>query len=280
MRGSTPCPSEETRRYGGNTSCVALETPGSEPIAFDLGTGLRRWGHAVPRDSVFRGSALVTHLHWDHVQGLPFFVPILASGARLDVYGPTQDGESLNEAFRRFICPPYFPVTIDQLYGKIQFHDVTTEDLELDGAKVLVRPVPHVGETNGYRVEMGGASVAYLPDHQMPFDGSHEVGDDVLELCDGADLVIHDAQYTEAEFAQKPHWGHCTVDYAIFVAREAGAKRLALFHHDPTHDDDKMDEILRHAQDVASSTPLSEIIVAYENLTVSLQDGEAEQARL
>jgi ribonuclease BN (tRNA processing enzyme) len=127
-----------------------------------------------------------------------------------------------------------------------------------------------VGATNGYRVEMGGAAVAYLSDHQMPHDGRHVVSDEVLELCDGADLVIHDAQFTRSEFAEKYYWGHCTVEYAIFVAQEAGARRLALFHHDPAHSDDQMDAILSKARQVAEKTALDEVIAAYEGLTVSL----------
>jgi phosphoribosyl 1,2-cyclic phosphodiesterase len=269
VRGSTPCPCDENRRYGGNTSCVLLDAPGHDPIVLDLGTGLRQLGHALPTDGSFEGSALVTHLHWDHVQGLPFFGPILAPGARLDVYGPPQEAGSLEEAFRQFVRPPFFPVTVEELYGQIAFHDVLDADIEIDGAKVRVRPVPHVGANNGYRVEIGGAAVAYLADHQMPHDGGHRVTDDVLELCDGADLVIHDAQYTPDEFTQKSYWGHCTVDYAVFVAHEAGAKRLALFHHDPAHDDDAVDVLHAHACDVAANTSLSEVIAAYEGLTVS-----------
>lgn len=234
-----------------------------------MGTGLRRYGLTLPRDGSFRGSSLVTHLHWDHVQGLPFFAPILAPGAQLDVYGPGQDICSLDEAFHHFVCPPYFPVTIDELYGRIRFHDVTDSDIEINGAKVRVRPVPHVGATNGYRVELAGSTIAYLSDHQMPQDGSHTVGDKVLELCDGADLVIHDAQFTRAEFAEKSHWGHCTIEYAVFVANEAGAKRLALFHHDPAHSDAQMDQILVAAQAAAEPTGLQEVIAAYEGLTVS-----------
>lgn len=270
VRGSTPCPCDENRRYGGNTSCVALDAPGHDPVVLDLGTGLRQWGQTLPRDGTFSGSALVTHLHWDHVQGLPFFAPILAAGARLDIYGPAQEGESLDSAFHRFVCPPYFPVTIEQLYGQITFHDVADTDVGLGDAKVRVRSVPHVGATNGYRVEMGGASVAYLSDHQMPHDGVHRVGDDVLELCDGADLVIHDAQFTRPEFEEKYYWGHCTVEYAVFVAQEAGAKRLALFHHDPAHSDDQIDGILAQAREAAGGTGLDEIIAAYEGLTISL----------
>ena len=236
----------------------------------DLGTGLRRYGLTLPRDGSFRGSALVPHLHWDHVQGLPFFAPILSPGAQLDVYGPGQDLCSLAQAFHQFVCPPYFPVTLEELYGRINFHDVSDDDVLLNGAKVRVRPVPHVGATNGYRVELEGITVAYLSDHQMPLDGRHEVSDGVLELCDGADLVIHDAQFTSDEFAEKSHWGHCTVEYAVFVANQAGAKRLALFHHDPAHCDEQLDAILSAAQDAAASTGLHEVISAYEGLTVAL----------
>ena len=246
-----------------------VDVPGHDPILLDMGTGLRRFGLTLPRDGSFRGSALVTHLHWDHVQGLPFFAPILAPGAQLDVYGPGQDLCSLDEAFHHFVCPPYFPVTIEELYGRIRFHDVTDSDIEINGAKVRIRPVPHVGATNGYRVETGGKTIAYLSDHQMPLDGSHAVTDEVLELCDGADLVIHDAQYTRAEFAEKSYWGHCTVEYAVFVAEQAGAKRLALFHHDPAHDDDEVDTLLQQARDAASSGPLDEVYAAYEGLTLT-----------
>ena len=248
---------------------MLLDAPGHDPIVLDLGTGLRQLGCALASDGTFEGSALVTHLHWDHVQGLPFFAPILAPGARLDVYGPPQEAGTLEEAFRQFVRPPFFPVTVEELYGHIGFHDVLDADIEIDGAKVRVRPVPHVGANNGYRVEIGGAVVADLADHQMPHDGSHRVTDAVLELCDGADLVIHDAQYTPEEFTQKYYWGHCTVDYAVFVAHEAGAKRLALFHHDPAHDDDDVDRLLAHASEAAETTSLAEVIAAYEGLTVS-----------
>jgi phosphoribosyl 1,2-cyclic phosphodiesterase len=270
VRGSTPSSCDQNRRYGGNTSCVALEAPGHDPIVLDLGTGLRFWGETLDPARPFAGSALLTHIHWDHVQGLPFFTPVLQPGARFDVYGPPQPDEgSLESAFNELMRPPFFPVTTADLLGDIRFHDVWEADLELDGAKVKVRPVPHVGLTNGYRIEMGGATVAYLSDHQMPLDGSHAVSDAVLELCDGVDLLIHDAQYTVDEFPAKSTWGHCTVDYAVHVARESGAARLALFHHDPTHDDDAIDLILAHAQKIAEDTGLSEVVAAQEGLVIS-----------
>lgn len=270
MRGSTPCPCEANRRYGGNTSCVALEAPGHEPIVLDLGTGLRFWGETLDPSTPFTGSALVTHIHWDHVQGLPFFTPVLRDGARFDVYGPPQDDHaSLADAINDLMRPPFFPVRTKDLLGDIRFHDVWNEEIEIDGAKVIVRPVPHIGLTNGYRIEMGGATVAYLSDHQMPHDGSHEVTDEVLELCDGVDLLIHDAQYTVDEFGPKHNWGHCTVDFAVHVAHEAGVKRLALFHHDPTHHDASLDAILDHARQLARGTRIGEVVAAYEGLVIS-----------
>ncbi len=204
------------------------------------------------------------------MQGLPFFTPVLRPGARFDVYGPPQPEEgSLEKAFNELMRPPFFPVTTKELLGDIRFHDAWEEDIELDGAKVKVRPVPHVGLTNGYRIDMGGASVAYISDHQMPVDGSHQVPDSVLELCDGVDLLIHDAQYTMEEFPQKATWGHCTPEYAVHVANESGAHRLALFHHDPTHDDDTVDAILAHTQRIAEGTVLTEVLAAQEGLVVS-----------
>lgn len=270
MRGSTPCPCDANRRYGGNTSCVALEAPGHAPIVLDLGTGLRFWGETLDPRAPFVGSALVTHIHWDHVQGLPFFTPILQPGARFDVFGPPQhEAGGLGEAFGEFMRPPFFPVTTKELLGDIRFHDVWDAEFELDGAKITARPVPHVGLTSGYRIEMGGAVVAYISDHQMPVDGSHDVSDAVLDLCDGADLLIHDAQYTVEEFPAKSTWGHCTSDFAVHVAKEAGVRRLALFHHDPTHHDDIVDSILVGARARANGSGLEEVLAAHEGLIVS-----------
>ncbi|HVX16828.1 MAG TPA: MBL fold metallo-hydrolase [Acidimicrobiales bacterium] len=242
-----------------------------DPIVFDLGTGLRFWGEDLPHDGSFRGTALVTHLHWDHVQGLPFFTPINRAGAELDVYAPPPEpGCSVAAAFDDFMRPPYFPVRSTDLFGTIRFHDASDTDLAIGRAKVRVRSVPHVGATNGYRVELDGYSVAYVSDHQQPCDGSSRIAGSVLELCGGADLLIHDAQYDSGEFAEKTEWGHCTVDYAVNVAVEAGAKRLALFHHDPAHDDDRVDELLGYARGLVPSGHELEVLAAGEGMSVVL----------
>ncbi|MDZ7732110.1 MAG: MBL fold metallo-hydrolase [Acidimicrobiia bacterium] len=208
-------------------------------------------------------------MHWDHVQGLPFFVPIHASGARFDIYGPVTDDLGLRDAFDRFMCPPYFPIGIEDLAGDIRFHDLGDDELAIGDAKVRSRSVPHIGPTNGYRVELDGTSVAYVSDHQQPRDGSLDVADEVLELCDGVDVLIHDAQFTDEEFGPKSHWGHCTIEYALVVAREAGAKRLVLFHHDPTHADDVIDRIVCGAGASEHARHLDEVLAASEGLTLS-----------
>ncbi len=268
VRGSTPCSGERTRRYGGNTSCVGVEVPGQKPIVLDMGTGLRYFGETQPLDGTFEGTALVSHLHWDHVQGLPFFVPIL-TGGHLDVYAPVQeDGVDLFDAFDLCIRPPFFPVAMDALVGTFAFHPCADDEFSVGTAKVTSRSVPHVGPTNGYRIEWEGATVAYISDHQQPYDGGNSIAEGALELCDGADLVIHDAQYTVAEFPKKSTWGHCTVEYAVMVAKEAGAKSLALFHHDPTRHDEALDDLTMCAREFADRAGV-ELITAAEGLTVS-----------
>jgi phosphoribosyl 1,2-cyclic phosphodiesterase len=244
--------------------------PGEDPIVLDLGTGLRFWGETQAQDGSFRATALVTHIHWDHVQGLPFFVPALKPGSRFDIYGPPDEGLSLAEAFDEFMRPPFFPVRVRDLSGQIVFHDLVDDHLAIGNAKVRARTVPHTGATNGYRIDWNGSSVAYISDHQSPTLGTGEadtIAESVLDLCDGVDLLIHDAQYWPHEWWAKRDWGHCTGDYAARVAREAGVRRLVLFHHDPAHDDADIDRMLGHVEKLAGA---DEVIAAAEGLTIAL----------
>lgn len=248
-----------------------LEVPGEDPIVLDLGTGLRFWGAGLAGSLPFQASALVTHLHWDHVQGLPFFSAIDRPGARFDIYGPGGEEGSMADAFNVFMGPPFFPVRLADLRGQVTFHDFNDSDMVIGTAKVRARPVPHIGSTNGYRVEWNGVSVAYISDHQAPLDGSMTVADSVLELCDGVELLIHDAQYTSSEWQLKSHWGHCSIEYAVEVARQSGARRLALFHHDPDHHDDLVDQILKDAKEMALASGIEEVYAASEGMTLVLQ---------
>ncbi len=235
-----------------------------------MGTGLRYFGSRQPHDGSFRGTCLLSHLHWDHTQGLPFFTPMLKPGSELDVYGPAQDdGRTVGQVFASTVRPPLFPISLEQFPGTIRFHDVSDDDFEVGSIKVRSRFVPHVGPTLGYRIEWRGRSIAYISDHQQPYDGSFSASDGARELVEGVDLLIHDSQYTLPEFAMKSTWGHCTVDYAVWLATQARVKRLALFHHDPMRNDDAVDEMQVCAARIAERFGV-EVVAAREGLTLDV----------
>lgn len=269
VRGSCPTATPGTRRYGGNTSSVVVEVDGQSPLLLDLGTGIASIASMTDGASVdkaFRGTALVTHLHFDHVLGLPFFTPVNRPGAHLQIFGPPQPEGSLADAFAALVRPPYFPVRLGDFRGEISFQDLAAETFTVGALRVTSRLIPHLGPTLGYRIETGGRTLCYISDHQAPVD-LETVADAVLELCDGADLLIHDAQYTHSEFLAKPDWGHSTVEYALLVAREAGARQLCLYHHDPSHVDDKLDAMLEVVRSLAEPSGIG-VLAAAENLAV------------
>jgi phosphoribosyl 1,2-cyclic phosphodiesterase len=274
VRGSCPCAGDRYRRVGGNTPCVLVSIEGDPPLVLDLGTGLRALGDVIgpalrAEGRPLAANALLTHLHFDHILGLPFFAPLHDPGAVLTVYGPRQDEGSLKEILQAAVQPPFFPVHMADFRGEVSFVDVGDEDLAIGTAKVRARTVPHRGNTLGFRVEADGRALVYVPDHQAPLD-RRGVHDGVLELCEGADLLIHDAQYTDEEFVEKSDWGHSTVAYAVRVAAESGAKRLLLFHHDPTHADRDLDRLLSRARRLQDSRRLDDVSVASEGMTVDL----------
>lgn len=242
VRGSTPYASSNNNTFGGNTCCVIIEVGDEDPIILDMGSGLFAYSLAHG-ERPLTATVLLTHLHWDHVAGLPFFSPVLCPGGKLDIYGPPDEGLTLEQAIYRLVSPPFFPVTIDDFAGEINIHDLWADDLVVGSAKVRARPVPHTSATSGYRIDAGATSIVYIPDHQQPIDDASKVADSVLELCDGADLLIHDGQYPPHLFEKRAHWGHSTPAYAIEVARQAGVSSLALFSHDPMHNDDQLAEI-------------------------------------
>ena len=271
VRGSTPCAGPEYAHFGGNSSSVALETDNAPPILFDLGTGVRPYSRRCAGE--FHGTVLLSHLHWDHVQGLPFFTPLHREGSTLDVIGPRQAAGPLGQVFGDLMRPPFFPITPDQLAGDVRFQSTGDDDFPIGMAKVRSRWVRHVGPTLGFRVDLNGTSVAYVPDHGPGCNPEHPddyIPHEILELCDGVDLLIHDAQHTLAEYEAKRHWGHCTGDYAVHVAREAGARRLMLFHHDPSHGDGDLVAIERSASDQAARLGAPEVLAGYEGLEIEL----------
>lgn len=252
VRGSCPCSSDQYRRYGGNTSCVLVDVAGEPPLILDMGTGMRALGVDLRNGgpggpAPLRANALLSHLHYDHVLGLPFFGPMHDPGSTLDVFGPRQQSGSLHDVLSAAVQPPFFPVGIVDFSGEVRFHDTDWPyQLELGSMTVTARRIPHLGDTLGYRIEAEGQVLAYVSDHQAP-DGLERVDPEVAALCQGADLLIHDAQYTDEEFMTLPEWGHSTGGYAVHVARAAGVRRLHLFHHDPSHTDGMIDEMVKEA---------------------------------
>jgi ribonuclease BN (tRNA processing enzyme) len=192
----------------------------------------------------------------------------------VEVYGPTQTEGTLGQVFEGVMRPPYFPIRPGDLPADLRFQGVGDDEFCIGDARVRSCWVRHTDPALGFRVDLGGISVAYISDHGQGCgndDPIDYIPSGVLELCDGVDLLIHDAQHTPEEFAEKPHYGHCTVDYAVHVGREAGARQVALFHHDPAHDDDDVDRILLSAREASARTGGPEVIAAREGMDLVLR---------
>jgi phosphoribosyl 1,2-cyclic phosphodiesterase len=266
-RGSTPASGPEYVRYGGHTSCVALAHDGQPPsLVLDAGSGLRRVTTLLDGEA-FSGSLLLGHLHLDHVQGLGFFSA--ADRGWVDVYVPAQDDP--RAVLGRIIGPPIFPLTPDELRGNWSFHSLEPGWRSIEGWSVLALDIPHGGgRTFGYRISDGSASLAYLSDHsplqlgEGP-DGLGEYHPAALSLARGVDLLIHDAQHRAAEFPAKAFLGHSAAEYAYGLAERAGARRLALFHHDPDRTDVHIDAIVADLAD-----GIIDVFAAAENQSVDL----------
>jgi len=274
VRGSCPCSGDRYRRYGGNTSCLVVSVEGDDPLIVDLGTGLRALGDDLLKEvralgTPLHATALLTHLHFDHILGLPFFGPLHDPGARLTVHGPAQPEGTLKDALHQAVQPPVFPIHMEQFRGELCTIDTRDEDFSIGSVKVMARTIPHAGTTLGYRIEAEGRTLAYLPDHQAPLD-RRTISDAVLELCAGADLLVHDSQYTDEEFAAKSDWGHSTAAFAVRVAAESKVKRLVLSHHDPSHNDRDIDRIVSAARRLPDAKLIDDVGAAHESQSIDL----------
>ena len=249
VRGSTPAPGLDFVKYGGHTSSVALAHDGGRPsLVIDAGTGLRRVTNLLD-GAPFQGTIMLSHLHWDHVHGLPFFQGGAREGHRVNVLLPAIDGDAVG-TLARGLSPPHFPVGPTQLGTGWTFDPLEAGPQQLEGFDVLVREIPHKGgQTFGFRVSDGAGSLAYLGDH-FPLgegdgpDGLGEYHDAALELARDVDVLFHDAQFLAAQFPGVAYLGHSAIEYAIGLACAAGAKTLMLFHHAPDRTDDELDAIV------------------------------------
>lgn len=266
VRGTVPCPFPDHMRYGGNTSCVQVEVAG-RTIILDGGTGLRPLGKHLVDTGARRATILLSHLHLDHVNGFPFFAPGFLPGFSCDVHAARRDGKpDLRSVLGGLMEPPLFPVPLRDLEADFAFEDFDLgSTLGLgDGIRVRTSPLHHPDGSTGFRIEHEGRALAYVTDTEhVPGQADERV----LDLIAGADLVIYDATYTEDEWCQRVGWGHSTWNEGVRLCRLAGARRLALFHHDPDHDDDFLDGMETQARAAWSG-----VFAAREGVTVAVAD--------
>ncbi len=288
VRGSVAAPGPDTVRYGGNTPCVTVDYAG-RTLILDAGTGIRKLGlvlQAEARDNPLEVDLLITHTHWDHIQGFPYFVPAYLPQNTVRVFGPRSLSKPLDKVLRGQMDPEYFPVALGDMAGKIIVEDVRDEVISLGEFQVTHTFMNHPGVTLGYRIQVGGVSIAYATDtevfsrmlqHTMADKAQAEglgrsMDDDLATLVDGVDLYIGDAQYTPEEYKVKVGWGHSSCEDAVRLATHAGAKRFALFSHDPMQDDDAVDRKVEQCKRLVSELGgHTEVFGAYEGQTVSLR---------
>ena len=269
-RGSLATPGPETARYGGNTSCVSVRGREGTLLVLDAGTGIRRLGATLDA-SVTRIDILLTHLHMDHIQGLGFFAPLYRPDVHVGIWGPAGTRHSLRERLMRYLSPPLFPVGMRELPCTITLHEVPCDDVDIGEFRVSSALVCHPGPTVGYRIaERGGGVLTYLPDHEpalsaRAFPSLPREWTSGAMLAAGADLLIHDSQYSAQEYAGHVGWGHSSLRQTLDFATLSGVKHLVPFHHDPAHTDADLDRLFADA--IASATPGYRITPALEGAT-------------
>ncbi len=292
-RGSIPRPGPETVRYGGNTSCVEVRSDDGTRILLDVGTGAHELGIALRDEAAAErlgGHLLIGHTHWDHIQGFPFFAPFFERGGQWDVYAPGGRTQHIEDTLAGQMSYDYHPVTVDSFDAAVRFHDLREGRFECGRVRVSTRYLNHPALTLGYRLEADGAVLVYATDHEphsiLPLDAApgaepvHYEDRRHLEFLAGADVVIHDAQFTLGDFPAKLGWGHTPVERAVDYAIAARVGQLVLFHHDPLRTDAEVDALLELARERAARGDfVPDVRAAAEGETLELPRREAAPRR-
>jgi phosphoribosyl 1,2-cyclic phosphodiesterase len=272
-RGSLASPGPETVRYGGNTSCIEVRPSDDHLIVIDAGTGIRALGIALGRDAPGRIDILFSHLHLDHIEGLGFFKPLWDKSCEIHLWGPSSAQKTLREDIARYFSPPLFPLHLDEIPAKLHFHDLPVEEWDIGITRIRSDAVIHRGPTVGYRMEDEGKVLAYLSDHEPA------VGIDLLSVSPdwvsgygvarGADVLFHDAQYTEEEYEEKVGWGHSSIAHTVTFGLISKVRKLILFHHDPLHSDAQLEAMLIRAKELWGQER-NGLALAYEGMEIQV----------
>jgi ribonuclease BN (tRNA processing enzyme) len=270
-RGSVAKPGPTTLRYGGNTSCVEIRSVDGTLVVLDCGTGAHGLGHSLiaAGEACCSGHLMITHTHWDHIQGFPFFTPIYIPGNELFIYGPRALEKSLEEALMFQMQYSYFPVRGVELAARVKFTELGEESFSIGDLEVTTKSMNHPIRVLAYKISQKGRSAIYTGDNEPYYDvlaertktsdsGIHrrsefikECNQRVVDFCKGADLLIADSQYTDQEYETKRGWGHSSISHVLHLSQDSGVKKLVLFHHEPTHDDKQLEAIERQARNRA-----------------------------
>jgi phosphoribosyl 1,2-cyclic phosphodiesterase len=293
VRGSYPVPGPQTVRYGGQTSCVEVRSSGGGTLILDAGTGLRALGQKLARESGGAPSVvhvLLSHVHWDHIQGLPFFEPMYIPGTTLEVYALLTAADELQQVIGGITRHEFFPVPLEAAPAQIQYHEVEPGvRMTLGDFSVLPMMLNHPFGAVGYRIEADGGSVAYVADtapfnevlHKQHFlrglepltsedrSSLDQIRADLIAALDGCDTVIYDTHFLPEEYARFPHYGHSTPEHALEICGEAKARRLILFHHAPSHDDALMDEMAKTYREKGAAIGI-DVITSAEGMTLKI----------
>ncbi len=261
-RGSLATPGETTLRYGGNTTCLEVRSAGGAVVVLDAGTGIRDLGRKLAQESLHQIDLLLTHLHLDHIEGLGFFALLFDPESTIKIHGPRPTNGTLKEKIAAYLSPPYFPVPFERIDARLSFEEIESDTWDINGLRISSAPVCHPGATLAYRIAESGASLAFVPDNEPGLDA--ESG---LAVAGGADVLLHDSQYTDEEYATRVGWGHTSQSDFTDYLRAASPRRAVMVHHDPSHSDGQLEEMLEQAH-VASGH--DDLQLGHEGLEIEI----------
>ena len=271
VRGSIPTTGPDTEYYGGNTSCATVAY-GDYTLVLDGGTGIRQLtGNYYPVNK--RVDVLLTHLHLDHIQGLGFFSPLFDESKEVHIWGPASSSHSLFSRLSRYLSPPLFPVLLRDLPCKLELHEIGNSEFETGPFRIQSNYIIHPGPTVGYRITGKQAVFTFIPDHEPALGNKGMIKEKKwvsgFDLAQGADILLHDAQFTQQEYLLRKGWGHSSIDDACLFASLAEVKKLLLSHHDPTHTDAFLDDMFASFKKGAGNIPQS--VLAKEGLEIEME---------